>query len=194
MSSETVITHGFGVPNTPMPHQFVVRIPSGRTEQIEIWEDFGVSTEDVSYSKICRVLIPRNVWREISDGVKAHMNSRLKAKGIKGSRFSVGDNRVERILGRELCVLAWAIEGAGPDEAKRALTRWASYRPEEHWWLFQQIDRDSGEWDGPGTGWRTAIRHALMHAGDEKTEPRRKRGTRSSSDEEPNLFSLISTN
>jgi hypothetical protein len=37
------ITHGFGVPNDPLPHQFLVRIPAGRTDPVEIWEDFGAA-------------------------------------------------------------------------------------------------------------------------------------------------------
>ena len=41
--AEKVITHGFGVPNDALPHQFLVRIPVGRTDPVEVWEDFGAA-------------------------------------------------------------------------------------------------------------------------------------------------------
>lgn len=166
MSTQTDITHGFGVPNSAMPHQFLVRIPQGRADAVEVWEDFGAAAAATSAQTLCRVSVPRETWRQVAEGLKAHLNRRLKEKGIKGSRFATGDNRVERILGREITVLAWAIEDATPDEAAIAFTRWSSYRPEELWWLFQQIDRDGGEWDDSKDGWRLAIRHALIREGD----------------------------
>lgn len=162
MGSKATITHGFGVPNDPLPHQFLVRIPAGRSDPVEIWEDFGAAGVGTTAQKLCRAAVSREAWRQVADGLKAHLNRRLKEKDLKASRFATGENRVERILGRELCVLAWAIEDATQDEAAIAFTRWSSHRPEELWWLFQQIDRDGGEWDSPKSGWRIAIRHALI--------------------------------
>ena len=116
--------------------------------------------QDTANAKLCRVEVPRDAWRKVTDGLKGHLNRRLKEKGLKVCRFATGDNRVERILGRELMVLAWAIEDATADEAAIAFTRWSSHRPEELWWLFQQIDRDGGEWDsrGPAGAWRSGTR------------------------------------
>ena len=187
--TKKVITHGFGVPNVPLPHQFLVRVPSGRAERVEVWEDFGASAVGTAAQKLCRVAVPRGSWRQVAEGVKSHLNRRLKEKDLKASRFSTGENRVERILGRELCVLAWAIEDAIPDEAAIAFTRWSSHRPEELWWLFQQIDRDGGEWDSPRTGWRIAIRHALIREGDEGTRAVRRSRPKTATEKTPDLFS-----
>jgi hypothetical protein len=125
------ITHGFGVPNDMAPHQFLIRIPTGRVEPVEVWEDFGAAGVGTAAQRLCRVAVLRETWRQVAEGVKSHLNRRLKEKDLKSSRFNTGDNRVERILGRELCVLAWAIEDATPDEAAIAFTRWSSHRPEE---------------------------------------------------------------
>lgn len=187
--SEKQITHGFGVPNDLAPHQFLVRVPTGRTDPVEVWEDFGAAALGTAAQKLCRVAIPRETWRQVAEGVKAHLNRRLKEKDLKASRFNTGDNRVERILGRELCVLAWAIEDATPDEAAIAFTRWSSHRPEELWWLFQQIDRDGGEWDSPKTGWRIAIRHALIRDGEEAATAARRPRPKTATDKTPDLFS-----
>lgn len=188
MAEAKEITHGFGVPNDPMPHQFLVRIPKGRSDTVEIWEDFGAAAIGSNSQTLCRAVIVREVWRQVADGLKGHLNRRLKEKSIKGSRFATGDNRVERILGRELCVLAWSIEDASKDEAAIAFTRWSSHRPEELWWLFQQIDLDGGEWDTAKTGWRLAIRHALIREGDEVAQ-KPKRIRPSAEVDTPDLFS-----
>jgi hypothetical protein len=126
--------------------------------------------------------------RGAARGLKQHLNRRLKEKGIKASRFATGENKVERLLGRELVVLAWAIEDATADEAAIAFTRWSSHRPEELWWLFQQIDRDGGEWDSPKTGWRMAVRHALIREG-EVQQPRPRRPRPALEEPTPDLFS-----
>ena len=162
MTSKSKTTHGFGAPNVAMPHQFLVRIPQARTSPVEIWEDFGSAAVGTNAQLLCRVEVTREAWRKVSDGLKGYLNRRLKEKRLRVSRFATGENRVERILGREMMVLTWAIEDASADEAAIAFTRWSSHRPEELWWLFQQIDRDGGEWDDPRTGWRLAIRHALI--------------------------------
>lgn len=182
------ITHGFGVPNTPSPHQFVVRIPKGRNDPVEIWEDFGAASVGVETQKLCRAAVPRAAWRKVADGLKNHLNRRLKEKGLNASRFAIGDNRVERILARELCVLAWAIEAAEPSDASIAYTRWSSHRPEELWWLFQQIDRDGGEWDAPVTGWRAAIRQALISDDAKGRKPARRPRPSIPDTETPDLF------
>jgi hypothetical protein len=184
-------THGFGVPNDPLPHQFLVRIPVGRAEPVEIWEDFGAAAVGTAAQRLCRATVPRDTWRQVAEGVKSHLNRRLKEKGFKASRFNTGDNRVERILGRELCVLTWAIENAIPDEAAIAFTRWSSHRPEELWWLFQQIDRDGGEWDSPKTGWRIAIRHALIRDGEEGLKAVRRPRPVNTSEKAPDLFGKL---
>lgn len=156
------ITHGFGVPDTPLPHQFLIRIPGNHSGDVEVWEDFGAAGVDTSAQKVCRAALPLVAWQRISADLRRYLNRRLAEKNIKGSCFSIGENKVERILGRELCVLIWAIDEATPDETDMAFARWSSHRPEELWWLFQQIDRDGGKWDSPRSGWRTAVRHALI--------------------------------
>ena len=183
------ITHGFGVPNDPLPHQFLVKIPVGRDGSVEVWEDFGAAGVGTTAQKLCRAAVPRDTWRQVAEGMKGHLNRRLKTKDIKRSRFSTGENRIERILGRELCVLAWAIEDATPDEAAIAFTRWSSHRPEELWWLFQQIDRDGGEWDSSKTGWRLAIRHAFIRDGEDASKVKRRPRPVIPSEKIPDLFS-----
>ncbi len=51
-------------------------------------------------------------------------------------RWHTGTNLVDRLLGKELCVLAWAAETANADQIPVICSKWAALRPEERWWLF----------------------------------------------------------
>lgn len=170
--SDSNKTHGFGVPNITGPHHFVVRIPKGRNDPVTILENYGCNGNTIGAKPVERVIMTRDSWRTIAEPLKNYLNRRLKENGFKVSRFSAGDNMVERLLGHEICVLAWAIEDANDDEAREAFTRWASYRPEEMHWLYQQIVQDAGKPGNEARGWRLAIRQALI-AKDEQNRPRK---------------------
>lgn len=169
MMSETI---GFGVPNVTGPHHFVVQIPAGRKEPVVIVENYGCNGETINARPVPRVIVSRDAWRVVADPLKAYLNRRLKEKGFKVSRFSAGDNKVERLLGHEVAVLAWTIEQADEDEARIAFTRWAAHRPEELHWLYQQIVGDAGKPENEPTGWRLAIKQALI-VKDDRPLPRR---------------------
>jgi hypothetical protein len=48
---------------------------------------------------------PATSWSGIRDAARREFNARLKAKSQPPGKWSVGTNKVDRILGRELCVL-----------------------------------------------------------------------------------------
>jgi hypothetical protein len=186
--AKSEIHHGFGVPNDIEPHRFVVKIPQHRGEAVSIDENFGAAGLASNLRSICRVRIPRPTWRAVADEVKVYLNRRLREKGIRAGRFETGEVLVERLLGRELTVLGWAIEEMSPEEAAACVPKWASYRPEELWWLFNQIDRDAGEYDDARTGWRRGIRHVFAPATAPAIEKRAKRRSVDRS-HTPDLFS-----
>lgn len=160
---DNITYRDFGVPNTAAPHHIVIKVPSDRSADAELWEDFGAAGIGTSLHLICRVILPRAVWCAIAPAVETHMNARIREKGLKTSRLRIGDNRIDRILGREVIVLAWAVEHMTPAQAEAAVARWKHYRPEEMWWLFQQIDIDGRAWDAPQKGWRAAIKVAFAN-------------------------------
>ena len=84
-----------------------------------------------------RVRLERSTWTGIRDAARRDFNPRLKAAGLPTGAWTVGVTRVDRILGRELCVLLWAAEHAeGADQLPALCARWSALRPEERWWLF----------------------------------------------------------
>lgn len=155
-------TIGFGCPNDIDPHHFTVVIPQGRTDDIIITEHFGLrGGSDGIPELVERCHLNRNAWRGIAEEAKRVLNERLKEKKLSTSRWSIGENKVERLLGKELCVLAWAAEAAEESLIPLAVASWAALRPEERWWLFSMAAHATGTSEDVDIGWRKALRIAF---------------------------------
>ena len=171
-------TVGFGVPNEVDPHHFTVDIPAARIEPVIITEDFGVrGGTGIVPDLVVRCRLPRAAWSAVAEEAKRVLNERLKEKKIATSRWSSGVNKVERLLGRELCVLAWAVELAPKELIAAAMRNWVALRPDERWWLFSMAATTTGAADDVDVGWRKAIRIAMTEnpTGEEATAMRAKK-------------------
>ncbi len=157
----SIPTLGFGVPATTDPHHFVVHIPRDARGVIKISENLGIQAQDHATGVIDRVILERSRWTEIRSEVQRAFNARLKEHNLKVSAWKVGDNLVDRLLGKELCVLAWAVEGLKPENIAIATRNWLALRPEERWWLFGMTAMNTGGISDVGKGWRIALKHAL---------------------------------
>lgn len=168
-------TQGFGVPLTTAPHHFVVIIPRGNRQPVQIIEDLGMHTEEDENELLDRVILPRSTWTEIANPVKRMFNERLKAHHLKTGSWKVGENPVDRLLGKELCVLAWAIEDLESEKIGTALRNWLALRQEERWWLFGVTATTVGGLNDRRRGWRMALQYALGDTPQPKgiREPRR---------------------
>jgi len=154
-------TLGFGVPATSDPHHFTVVIPKSSTGKVQISELLGLQATTVDSAVIDRVLLDRPRWTAIRAEMQRAFNARLAAHGLKPGAWKVGDNPVDRLLGKELCVLAWAVEQMDSEKIPVAVRNWLALRPEERWWLFGMTAMSTGGITDAGKGWRTALKHAL---------------------------------
>lgn len=154
-------TLGFGVPASSDPHHFKVIIPKANSGKVEISEHLGMQAQSEELSVIDRVVLDRPSWSAIRAEVQRAFNARLKSYDLKPSSWKVGENVVDRLLGKELCVLAWAIEGMDVENISVAVRNWLALRPEERWWLFGMTAMSTGHKDDRDVGWRIALRHAL---------------------------------
>lgn len=154
-------TLGFGVPATSDPHHFKVIIPRSNTGCVQISEHLGMQATSEEHSVIDRVLLDRSRWTAIRSEVQRAFNARLKGHGLKPSAWKVGDNQVDRLLGKELCVIAWAVEHMELEKIPVAVRNWLALRPEERWWLFGMTAMGTGAINDSDKGWRLALRHAL---------------------------------
>ena len=114
-----------------------------------------------SRAKRSAVVLTRPVWSAIADIARREFNDRLKAAKILTGRWHTGTNLVDRLLGKELCVLAWAAETANPEQLPVICSKWAALRPEERWWLFSMTVAEAGLPEDTQRGWRRALFLAL---------------------------------
>lgn len=170
-------TIGFGVPEAFGAHLFRVLIPPARNEAVVIVEDYGYRGEEGGVPREEeRVVLKRPVWSAIAAPARNEFNTRLKAVKLRTSRWHTGTNLVDRLLGKELCVLAWAAETATDDQLAVICSKWAALRPEERWWLFAVTVAEAGLPEDTQRGWRRALFYALSDG--EQPPPGRKRHPR----------------
>ena len=164
--SKAIKTVGFGAPEEFGGHVFRVEIPASRQDPVRIIEDYGYAggEDGVPYQEE-RARLPRTAWSGISEAARKDFNERLRAKKLNTSRWSTGTNYVDRLLGKELCVLAWAAEKARPEELPVICSKWSALRPEERWWLFAMTAAEAGLPEDSDRGWRKALYYALSDAG-----------------------------
>ena len=108
------------------------------------------------------VSLARELWSKIKDDVRRDFNERLKKKKQTTGTWNTGKIKLDRFLGRELCIIAWAAEQASLDECVIVAQKWLALRPEERWWLYTITNAATGHaLNGKGKGWRRALRYAL---------------------------------
>lgn len=186
--AQVLHTLGFGVPATSDPHHFKIIIPKASAGKVQISEHLGLQATSDDSAVIDRVLLDRPRWTAIRAEVQRAFNARLAAHGIKPGTWKVGDNPVDRLLGKELCVLAWAVEQMEMEKIPVAVRNWLALRPEERWWLFGMTAMSTGGFMDAGKGWRAALKHALGDvAQSELLAPRARRSNRGQDDSRPSL-------
>lgn len=164
-------TKGFGFQPEQSQHHFLVTVPAANRDDVLITEHLAFDAEaDPAAPSLrtglhdakLRVRLPRAKWNAVADEVRVEFNRRLKRQGLPAGRWKAGDNTVARLLGKELTLLAWAVEDADPALIPAALRNWLGLAPEERWWLFTMTSAATGHAvHGRGRGWRKAVRFAL---------------------------------
>ena len=155
-------TEGFGALTEFGKHVFRVEIPTANDGDVCIVEDYGLQGGEQGrpYEEV-RAILPRHAWSGIAEASRRDFNERLKSHKLATGRWTAGTTKVDRLLGKELCVLAWAAESATKDECKVIGAKWAALRPEERWWLFSQTVTEAGLAEDTQRGWRRALFFAL---------------------------------
>ena len=162
---------GFGFCPRVSAHHFLVTIPAAAREDVLMSEhltwDPAAPDRPPTFAlgeaegKL-RVLLPRTKWDAIADEVRVEFNRRLKQEGQRPGAWRTGTNPVSRLLGKELVLLAWAIEEADPALIPAAIRNWLGLVPEERWWLYTMTSAATGHAvAGRNRGWRRAVRYAL---------------------------------
>lgn len=157
----------FDCPDIYEEHGYLVSLTKGRHPMVQIFEVFGRAPTnrepEWAPETVLRCEASRAVWDEISGEARGEFNRRLKQEGKPAGRWGADETAVQRLLGKELLVLLWAVElpDVRPEEIGVAIRNWHGLKPEERWWLYTMTAAATGLAHQAGMGWRGALRQAL---------------------------------
>lgn len=155
-------TTGFGHAPARDPHHFLVTLPRGPSGDVLVHEVFHEDADGPALEAAnLRAVLDLPRWLKIADALEEDFNRRLRVAGMRVGRWKAGINPVARLLGKELVLLAWAIEDAEPTLVPAAVQNWRGLAPEERWWLYTMTAAQTGHHTKRNIGWRKAVRHAL---------------------------------
>lgn len=165
-------TIGFGFdPEEAQQHFLVIantpKKGEAEKQSVQVYERFVWDKQDVQTSEIYpngdykkKIILAYEKWEAVKGALTMELNRILKADNKKAGRFLNGQTPVERLLGKEMMVLLWAIEDADPALIPVAIKNWLGFTREERWWLFTMTNALTGEADSK-RGWRIALRYAI---------------------------------
>lgn len=153
--------HGFVIDIRNDSGDAPVLIAELRGPELEKWESLTTLEPN---DPALRVAITRERWLELAPAFWDDANRRLRANGLPAHKLQKSAKKllpVHASLGKELCILCWAVEDAPVDDIPNAIRNWESLAPEERWWLFTMTVATTGQAAQRGIGWRKALRAAL---------------------------------
>jgi len=153
--------HGFVVDISRSGKGDPVFISELRGEDLHRWEMLAGIEQT---SPTLRVAITRERWLALAPAFWEEANRRLRANGLpahKLQKTSAKPLPIHASLGKELCILCWAVEDAPLGDIPNAIRNWEALAPEERWWLFTMTVATTGQAAQRGLGWRKALRAAL---------------------------------
>lgn len=157
---------GFGASAAFGAHVFKLTLPAGRAGEVVLAEDFGyLAGLNGLPTQETRAVFPRLHWSALADAARRDFNARLRERRAAPGSWNVGDTLLDRMLGKELCVLLWAAEHAHPAQLPAICIKWSTLRPEERWWLYAMTAAQGGQASDRDRGWRKALYYALSDLG-----------------------------
>jgi len=173
-SSDKSARESFGLGFIPdeLQHGFILHLPVGRSGAADVLvsehrdfvlEDGKLRPRPVSPTDHeVRVSIKRTRWEGIATAFWEEATRRLRRAGLAApSMKKSGSIPMHPSLGKELCILCWAIEDADPQLIPEAIRNWEGLAPEERWWLYTMTAAATGQAQQRNIGWRKALRFAL---------------------------------
>jgi hypothetical protein len=157
---------GFGFDPDESAHHFLVHIPVGKQNHVTIEEHFEWNAEEAltpPKPPIVKVELDHYRWERISDAAKDQFNKRIRTSAHRSVAWKNGKgNILAPYYGKELTLLAWAVEDIDESLIPNAISNWTGLEPEERWWLYTTVNATFTRTDvGRDRGWRKAIKIAF---------------------------------
>jgi hypothetical protein len=163
-------TIGFGFDPGESPYHFAVVIARAEREAVRIEERFVWGDEEGAVEDprpaVVKAELTRARWERIAMAAKNELNRSLRRAGRRAGELRAGETLLAPHLGKELTLLAWAVENAAADPEdgtiSRMVSNWLGLVPEERWWLYATVNASLELPEhGPERGWRKAIKVAF---------------------------------
>lgn len=157
-------SRGFGyIASQSAGYHFEVRHNSDGT--ITLYERFASQEADKAMYDATPRQIVRISWRRwemIREPVAAEFNHRLRQQKQRAGRWLKSVTPLTPAFGKELALLAWAIENVDHTVIDRMLTNWLHLAPEERWWFYSMISAEQRhQLTDIDFGWKAAIKVAF---------------------------------
>lgn len=158
---------GFGFDPGESSHHFAVMIPEKEDAQVAIEERFAWNdvTEAVAAAKspVVKVRLDRYRWERIAEIARGQFNAKIRAAGRRSVPWKTDlPNILPPHFGKELTLLAWAVEDMEESLIPNVIANWTGLEPEERWWLYTTVNATFTKTEvGKDRGWRKAIKIAF---------------------------------
>jgi hypothetical protein len=153
-------TLDFGFDPQTAPHHFVVRQHADGSVLIgerHTWPEEGHAPDPPRP----KAVLDAYRWGRLAERAADEFNRRLRADGARAGRWKRGETLLAAHYGKELTLLAWAVEGADPSVIPAMLANWSGLAPEERWWLYTTVNATFTRPEEEPRGWRKAIQIAF---------------------------------
>jgi hypothetical protein len=159
-------TRGFGYqPERSAGYHFEVRhVASGAITVVERF-DAGEAPDGPAQRSASRAKAELNAhrWRLVQSTVANDFNQRLQGSRLKTGKWLKTATPLAPHFGKELILLAWAIDDQDPTVIPRMLANWRGLAPEERWWFYTTINASTrARTSDQSYGWKAAIKIAFL--------------------------------
>lgn len=133
---------GFGFDPGESSHHFAVIIPEKEEDPVTIeerfeWNDEKATVADTAKSPVVKVHLDRYRWERIAETARGQFNKKIRAVGHRSVSWKADQpNILPPHFGKELTLLAWAVEDMDESLIPNVIANWTGLEPEERWWLY----------------------------------------------------------
>ena len=159
---------GFGFDPGESSHHFAVMIPENEDTPVTIeerfeWNGATETLSDTAKASIVKVCLDHYRWGRIAEIVRGQFNKKIRFDGRRSVSWKAGQpNILTPHFGKELTLLAWAVEDMDESLIPNVIANWTGLEPEERWWLYTTVNATFTKAEvGKDRGWRKAIKIAF---------------------------------
>lgn len=117
--------------------------------------------EVLNNQKELKVTITIQQWNTIKESVIHRISMFMEKHNYKKNRIIKGENKISKLLGKELCFLFWGIESTEDENnIKSAINNWNGFEDSERWYFYTMTNANLSI--DKSKGWRGAVKKILI--------------------------------